>query len=220
MPPRRPKDPAGPSSRPCVAFEPKNDAQRQVVRLWPDCDVLFLLGPAGTGKTLAAVALAARDVAERRARHLTVVRPAVECGPSLGHLPGELSDKLAPYLAPFRQALGKVAFRFPPEVVRAEALGFSRGLTYEDGAVLLDEAQNASYRELKMFLTRLGRGGKLVVLGDPAQSDLSHTGRGTALDEVVARLEGRVPRLAVVRFPPGDEGQLRHPVVSAISRLL
>lgn len=208
----------GGQSQACVVrFEPRSDAQYEAARLYASSDVLFLLGPAGCGKTVAAVGLAAADVVSPGSprRRVVCVRPAVEADRGLGFLPGDLNEKLAPYTQPVKHSLAKVSYRFPAELISYEALAFARGVTYEDCVVILDEAQNCSAHQLKLFLTRLGRNCRMVVTGDPGQSDVRATHRDydCDLDYVVERLEG-LPGVGVVDFPEGDS--LRHPLVGRI----
>ncbi len=176
---------------------------------------------AGCGKTHAAVALAATDVLNPLSprKKLVCIRPTVEADRSLGYLPGELSEKLSPYTAPILHVLPKVAYGFPAERLQFEALGYARGVTYEDCVVLLDEAQNASFHQLLLILTRLGRNSKMIICGDPEQADIRSTSKDYEcdLDEVADKLE-KVKGVAVVDFPEGES--LRHPLVSQVLRCL
>ncbi len=203
-----------------VKFEPRNEAQRTLVKIYNECDVIFSLGCAGSGKTLASVALALQSLRDRKAEELVVVRPAVTCGEVLGHLPGDLGDKLDPFTVPIRQAFGKVAFGIPEHVIHYQSLGHIRGITYENAIVILDEAQNATFAQLKTFLTRLGTGSKFLILGDPDQSDLF--GRRSDkypcdLAYVADRLK-TVPRVGVVQFMHSDV--VRHELIGPILQRL
>jgi len=204
-----------------VRFEPRSKSQREAERLYPDSDVLFLLGPAGCGKTVAAVGLAARDVTTPGSarRRIVCVRPAVEADRGLGFLPGTLDEKLAPYTQPIKHSLAKVSYRFPAELVTYEALAFARGVTYEDCVVILDEAQNCTRHQLRLFLTRLGKNCRMVVSGDSSQSDIrpGDDDYDCDLDAVVEDLEG-LPGVGVVDFPETDS--LRHPLVGKILQRL
>lgn len=211
---RSPSSPAAFTAR----FEPRNPAQEEASELWAASDVLFLLGPAGTGKTLAAVGLAAVDVAAGKFDKLVVLRPAVEADRTLGFLPGSLREKVEPFARPVVEALKKVAYNFPPDKLHLDVLGLVRGLTFSRCCVVVDEAQNASYKQLKLLLTRLGPGSKVVVCGDPEQSDVRPSGGYESdLDEVADALDG-CPGVGVVEFR--DEDCVRHPRLRAIlSRL-
>ncbi len=211
-----PKKPV--ESTPCVVrWNPINAAQRKVQALWATADILFLLGPAGSGKTLAAVAMGANDVANDNRMRLVGLRPAVECGKTLGFLPGSLEEKLAPFATPTLQALAKVSFRFPMERLSFDAVAYLRGVTYEHSIVLVDEAQNLSSKELKLVLTRLGRGSKMIVLGDPEQCDITTEDGYTDLEVMVDRLEG-IAGVGVVDFQISDV--VRHPTVARILRYI
>jgi len=200
-------------------FDPRNDAQREAVTLYDSADILFLLGPAGTGKSHLAVSLAVRDLYLNRRKHLVLCRPAVESGRGLGHLPGEVADKMAPFTKPLYRLLDKVAFGFPHSRLSVEPLDYLRGVTFEDTVAVLDEAQNATTRELKLFLTRLGRNSKLILTGDGSQSDVCPTQPDypSDLDHVADRLTG-VPGVEIFDFAPGDV--VRHPLVTQILRRL
>lgn len=203
-----------------VHFEPRSASQKLAVRYYSESDVLFLLGPAGCGKTIAAVGLAAMDVMSPGSprKRIVCVRPAVEADRGLGFLPGTLDEKLAPYTAPIKHSLNKVSFRFPPELITFEALAFARGVTYEDCVVILDEAQNCTTRQLKLFLTRLGRNCRMVISGDPDQSDIRPTGDYDCdLEGVVDKIES-LPGVKVVDFPEGDS--LRHPLIGKMLKCL
>lgn len=200
-------------------FEPRNPSQALARRLYQSCPVLFLLGPAGTGKTTAAVGLAASDVlADSPYRELVVVRPAAQADRSLGFLPGTLDEKLQPYKAPVLQALARVSFNFPADRLRFEALGYSRGVTWDGCVVLVEEAQNATLAQLTLVLTRLGQNARVIVSGDPDQADVPPTGDYVCdLEECVDRLEG-LAGVGVVDFPAGQS--LRHPLVGQIAARL
>lgn len=196
-------------------FEPRSPSQRLAQRLYASKDLIFLLGPAGSGKTLTAVALAAMDVLSDSCRKKIIsVRPAVQADRELGFLKGDLQEKLAPYTVPIRQNLDKVAFRFPAERLEFEALGYTRGVTWDDCIVILDEAQNATYRQLLLVISRLGEGSKLLITGDPEQADVVSTGDyQTDLEEIVERLE-QAPGVGVVDFPENECH--RHPVLKTV----
>ena len=152
--------------------------QKRVVRSVNDKDLVFAIGPAGTGKTYTAVALAVRALKTKQVKRIILTRPAVEAGEHLGFLPGDLKDKLDPYLQPLYDALNDM---IPPErladfieqkIIQIAPLAFMRGRTLDNAFVILDEAQNATRAQLKMFLTRMGRNAKFIVTGDMTQVDL------------------------------------------------
>lgn len=201
-------------------FEPRNASQRLAQRLYHQSDVLFLTGPAGCGKTLCSVGMAAVDVLSGGPRNkIVVLRPAVVAGERLGFLTGDLGEKIAPFMTPVKQALAKTTFHFPPERVSYEAVGYSRGVSWDNCVIVLDEAQNSAWPELLLVLTRLGKDSKLLITGDPDQSDI----RGTSkthhcdLDEVIDRLEGE-PGIGIVDFPDGES--LRNPLIGKLLRRL
>ncbi len=202
------------------AFTPRNDVQREVWDLWPDpaSDIYFLLGVAGSGKSQLAVALALRDVLVlKRRKKVLLTRPAVEAsgrtGKGLGFLPGIMEEKLAPYLRPLLKLIPKVAFRPPPDTIEIVPLEYLRGETFEDCIAILDEAQNASREQLKMFLTRLGKNSRIILAGDPQQSDIA----SPELHHVAIALEG-VPGIEIFDFLEDD--CVRHPLVREVLRRL
>jgi phosphate starvation-inducible PhoH-like protein len=171
-------------------------------------DLVFGLGPAGTGKTYIAVAFAAHCLERGLVERIILSRPAVEAGERLGFLPGDMRDKVDPYLRPLYDALYDV---LPPEkverdietgVVEIAPLAFMRGRTLANAFVILDEAQNTTSMQMKMFLTRIGEGSKMVVTGDPSQIDLL-PGMRSGLDEAIELLDG-VDGISAVRFNTGD----------------
>ena len=178
----------------------------------------FGVGPAGTGKTYLAVAMAARALADKQVRRIILSRPAIEAGERLGFLPGTLEDKISPYLRPLYDALYDM---FPPDkvlrmveqnVIEIAPLAYMRGRTLNDAFVILDEAQNTTREQMKMFLTRIGANTKAVVTGDPSQVDLP-MGQRSGLAHALKVLRG-VEGMAVCRFAKGDV--MRHPLVQAI----
>jgi phosphate starvation-inducible PhoH-like protein len=208
-------------------FEPRSPTQAEAQRAYHDADLLVLLGPAGAGKTHCAVGLAVTDVLSGAGprKRVVVLRPAVQADAQLGYLEGSLEDKLAPYAAPVRHVLARTCFRPPPQLLTFEALGYARGHTYADCVVVLDEAQNCTLPQLRLVISRLGRGARLVVCGDPEQSDLPRPpGRHPSappppcpLEQAARALDG-VTGVRVVRFPDGECH--RHPLVAAcLSRL-
>ena len=152
--------------------------QRKMVDLMKDNDMLFAIGPAGTGKTYTAVALAVRALKEREVKRIILTRPAVESGENLGFLPGDLKEKLDPYMQPLYDALRdmipfeKLESFLENGTIQIAPLAFMRGRTLDSAFVILDEAQNTTHNQMKMFLTRMGKHAKFIVTGDPGQIDL------------------------------------------------
>jgi phosphate starvation-inducible PhoH-like protein len=177
---------------------------------------VFGLGPAGTGKTYLAAAFGAHLLHERRVERLILSRPALEAGERLGFLPGDLKEKIDPYLRPLYDALFDVigercAKLMESGVIEVAPLAFMRGRTLSRAFVILDEAQNCTSAQIKMFLTRLGEDSRMVITGDPSQSDLPAGPEG--LNQAVEYLHG-VEGVAVARFSSADV--VRHPLVSRI----
>jgi phosphate starvation-inducible PhoH-like protein len=181
-------------------------------------DLTFGIGPAGTGKTFLAVACALRALESRRAHRVIISRPVVEAGEKLGFLPGDLLEKVSPYLKPlydaFYNLVGPERFRMwrDSEVVEIVPLAYMRGRTFEDAFILLDEAQNTTPEQMKMFLTRMGNGSKVVVTGDITQNDLGH-GAASGLVRVESILKG-VAGVSFHRLT--EEDVVRHPLVRRI----
>jgi phosphate starvation-inducible protein PhoH and related proteins len=200
------------------AVSPRTATQRQYLAALRAHDVVFGIGPAGTGKTYLAVAAAVAALRRGDAKRLILTRPAVEAGEKLGFLPGDLSEKVDPYLRPLFDALHdllpveRVQKMLEKRVIEVAPLAFMRGRTLASAWVLLDEGQNTTREQMKMFLTRLGHDSKMVITGDPSQIDLPrHTGSGLlhALDVL-----SDVPTVGVVRFTSADV--VRHPMVAQI----
>ena len=192
--------------------------QRAYLQQLAKHDLTFGIGPAGTGKTYLAVASAVQALERDRVRRIVLVRPAVEAGEKLGFLPGDMADKINPYLRPLYDALyemlgfERVAKLTERSVIEVAPLAFMRGRTLNDAFIILDEAQNTTIEQMKMFLTRIGFGSAAVVTGDMTQVDLprhERSGLRHALDVVE-----NVPGVAVTRFAHADV--VRHPLVQAI----
>ncbi|MBC2778843.1 PhoH family protein [Parasphingopyxis marina] len=181
-------------------------------------DVIFALGPAGTGKTYLAVAQAVHQLITGSVDRLILSRPAVEAGERLGFLPGDMREKVDPYLRPLYDALydmlpsDQVERRIASGEIEIAPIAFMRGRTLSDAFVILDEAQNTTTAQMKMFLTRFGENSRMVVCGDPKQVDLPGEGV-SGLADAVSRLEG-VEGIATIRFGRGDV--VRHPIVGRI----
>ncbi len=192
--------------------------QKQLVKDYATHDLIFALGPAGTGKTYTAIALAVRALQNKEVRRLILTRPAVEAGERLGFLPGDLKEKLDPYLQPLYDALGdmiapqKLKSLMEEGVIQIAPLAYMRGRTLENAFVILDEAQNTSLGQLKMFLTRMGNNSKFIVTGDITQIDLPNK-EDSGLEKGIKML-GRIKGIAVINF--GTEDIVRHPLVSKI----
>ena len=168
----------GVNGKPIKARTPN---QQLLVKTFTENDLTFALGPAGTGKTYLAVAMAVRALKNREVRNIILSRPAVEAGEKLGFLPGDMKDKIDPYLQPLYDALedmipnAKLKEYMETKVIQIAPLAFMRGRTLNDAIVVLDEAQNTTTHQIKMFLTRLGMGSKMIVTGDVTQIDLPRT---------------------------------------------
>ena len=159
-------------------IKPQTENQRKMVTLMSKNDMLFAVGPAGTGKTYTAVALAVKALKEKDVRRIILTRPAVESGENLGFLPGDLKDKLDPYMQPLYDALRdmipheKLESHLEKGIIQIAPLAFMRGRTLDNAFVILDEAQNTTHNQMKMFLTRMGKHAKFIITGDPGQIDL------------------------------------------------
>jgi len=193
----------------------QNDTQQTLIDSIDEAPLVFAAGSAGTGKTYIAVAKAVEALEAGQVRRIVLSRPAVEAGESLGFLPGDMEEKLSPYLRPLYDALvdrlsGKRLKTLLAEgVIEIAPIAYMRGRTLNNAYVVIDEAQNCTYGQLKMLLTRLGWNSKMVVTGDPAQTDLLPGLSG--LENVVTRLEA-LDNIRVVRFGRADV--VRHPLVA------
>ena len=202
------------------AITAKTAAQAAYLDMMSRCELVFGIGPAGTGKTFLAVAHGASLLLRGEVDRLIVTRPAVEAGERLGFLPGDMNEKVDPYMAPVWEALtdilGAEQLRRRREKGEIEVapIAFLRGRTLSHAFVIVDEAQNASRAQMKMVLTRLGEGARMVVTGDPTQIDLVNP-RDSGLAHAVGLLEG-VKGIAVTRFSAEDV--VRHPLVERIVR--
>ncbi len=196
----------------------RNKRQEEMVKAYFENDLLFAVGPAGTGKTYIAIALAVRALKHREIKRIILTRPAVEAGERLGFLPGDLKDKLDPYLQPLYDALGdmipaKRLNDFMEEgIVQIAPLAYMRGRTLDKACVILDEAQNTNIGQLKMFLTRMGCDAKFIVTGDASQIDLPDK-RDSGLMKGIGLLEN-IKGIGRIFFQ--NEDIVRHPLVSKI----
>jgi phosphate starvation-inducible PhoH-like protein len=199
-------------------IRPKTAGQKALVAAIEANSMTFAIGPAGTGKTFLAIVMAVRALKNREVSRLVLSRPAVEAGEKLGFLPGDLKDKVDPYLRPLYDALqellddGTTAKYLERGTIEVAPIAYMRGRTLSDAFVILDEAQNTSPEQLKMFLTRIGAGSKMVVTGDDTQIDLPRGQRSGLLD--VERLFDGVDDIGVVRLDESDV--VRHPLVGRI----
>ena len=199
---------------------PKSANQRKYIQAIQDNDVVFGIGVAGTGKTYLAVAMAVQALMQKQVNRIVLARPAVEAGEKLGFLPGDLQDKVDPYLRPLYDALfdlidyERVTRLLEKRVIEVAPLAFMRGRTLSDAFIILDEAQNTTSEQMKMFLTRIGFGSKAVITGDVTQVDLP-TGKRSGLIEaerILSKLEG----IEFVYFT--DKDVVRHKLVQMIIR--
>ena len=196
----------------------RNLTQQEMVKAYFDNDLVFAVGPAGTGKTYVAIALAVRALKNREIKRIILTRPAVEAGERLGFLPGDLKDKLDPYLQPLYDALGdmiphrKLSEFMADGTIQIAPLAYMRGRTLDRACVILDEAQNTNLGQLKMFLTRMGCNAKFIVTGDATQVDLPNKADSGLLRgiDLVKDIKG----ISVIRFTNNDI--VRHPLVTKI----
>jgi phosphate starvation-inducible PhoH-like protein len=196
-------------------------AQQQLMDAIDAQSVILALGPAGTGKTYLAIAKAVEALESGKVQRIVLSRPAVEAGESLGFLPGDLQEKLAPYLRPLYDALTerlgtkKLKAMLADGVIEIAPVAYMRGRTLSECFVVIDEAQNCTYTQIKMLLTRLGWRSTMVLTGDPDQTDLLPGISGLA--DIATRLE-RLPDIPVVRLAEGDI--VRHPLVASMLTVL
>lgn len=192
--------------------------QQKLLRDYDTNDLLFAIGPAGSGKTYVAIALAVRALKNKEARKIILSRPAVEAGEKLGFLPGDMKEKIDPYLQPLYDALedmipqAKLQEYMEKGVIQIAPLAFMRGRTLSDAVVILDEAQNTTVPQIKMFLTRLGMGSKMIITGDLTQIDLPHSQRSGLVD--ACDVLRNIPGISFIHFSEKDI--VRHPLVERI----
>ncbi|ESQ76584.1 PhoH family protein [Asticcacaulis sp. AC402] len=202
-------------------IKPKSEGQIALLAAMDEKNLVMALGPAGTGKTYLAIAKAVEALEAGKVGRIVLSRPAVEAGESIGYLPGDMEDKLAPYLRPLYDALTdrlsmkRVKALIQEGLIEIAPVGYMRGRTLNNAFVVIDEAQNCTYVQLKMLLTRLGWNSTMVVTGDPAQSDLMQGLSGLA--DVADKFEA-VETIAVVRLK--DKDIVRHPLVAQMLGVL
>ena len=203
------------SGRPIKA---RTENQQRLIDAYNTSDMVFAVGPAGTGKTYLSIALAVKALKEKTAKKIILSRPAVEAGEKLGFLPGDMKDKIDPYLQPLYDALEdmlpqvKLQDMMEKHVIQIAPLAFMRGRTLSDAVVILDEAQNTTPAQLRMFLTRMGWNTKMIITGDTSQIDLPRTQRSGLIEAL--HILGRTEGIAVVNLNQSDI--VRHKLVTRI----
>jgi phosphate starvation-inducible PhoH-like protein len=199
-----------------VTFEFLTEKQKEAWETYQKNEVLFLAGPAGTGKTFLAMAFAVRDILEKRRTNIILTRPIVEAGESLGFLPGDFNEKVNPYMVPLYDCYHALC---PGHTIKNKViehsfevapLAYMRGRTFNDAVCIFDEAQNATLTQLKLFLSRFGKNSKIIVTGDPDQSDLQNK---TGLAKAMTKLRG-LEGVGFIQFSRDDV--VRHSLISAI----
>lgn len=192
--------------------------QQKLVKAFDENDMLFAIGPAGSGKTYTAIALAVKALKNKEVRKIILSRPAVEAGEKLGFLPGDMKEKIDPYLQPLYDALedmipaAKLKEHIENKVIQIAPLAFMRGRTLSDAVIILDEAQNTSIQQIKMFLTRMGMNAKMIITGDVTQIDLPPSQTSGLIHAL--RVLKRIPGIAQIEFNKKDI--VRHKLVQRI----
>lgn len=200
------------------AITPRSENQKKLVEAFEKDDMMFAIGPAGSGKTYVSIALAVKALKNKEIRKIILSRPAVEAGEKLGFLPGDMKEKIDPYLQPLYDALQdmipaqKLTEYMDTNVIQIAPLAFMRGRTLNDAVVILDEAQNTTTQQIKMFLTRMGQNTKMIITGDLTQIDLPHNVR-SGLKEALQVLEG-VKGISFIKM--NDKDIVRHKLVTRI----
>ncbi len=196
----------------------RTENQQRLVEAYEKNDMIFAVGPAGTGKTYLSIALAVKSLKEKTAKKIILSRPAVEAGEKLGFLPGDMKDKIDPYLQPLYDALEdmlpqvKLQDMIEKHVIQIAPLAFMRGRTLSDAVVILDEAQNTTPAQIRMFLTRMGWNTKMIITGDITQIDLPHSQRSGLIEAL--HILNNVEGIGVVNFNRSDI--VRHKLVTRI----
>lgn len=199
-------------------IKPRSEHQQQLVDAYQTNDMVFAVGPAGTGKTYLSIALAVKALKEKTAKKIILSRPAVEAGEKLGFLPGDMKDKIDPYLQPLYDALEdmlpqtRLQDMMDKNIIQIAPLAFMRGRTLSDAVVILDEAQNTTPQQIRMFLTRMGWNTKMIITGDLTQIDLPH-GQRCGLRQALSILRD-IPGIGVVEL--GQKDIVRHKLVTRI----
>jgi len=194
-------------------------SQRLAYSLFQQHDIIIMLGSPGTGKTHLATAFAINEVLKKQKKRIILTRPIVEAGESLGFLPGDFHEKVHPYMLPFFDCIRKVVGEKGPQrdfinnAIEIAPLAYLRGRSLEDSVCILDEAQNCTTMQLKLFLTRMGTGSKMIITADPNQSDISNSG----LRHVVEKLSNIIG-IGTITFT--EEAIVRHPLVAEICKVL
>ena len=203
------------------SIKPRSEGQKTLMQAIEEKNLTLAIGPAGTGKTYLAISAAVEALEAGTVERIILSRPAMEAGESLGYLPGDMHEKMAPYLRPLYDALGdrlggkKVRQHMDEGTIEIAPVGFMRGRTLNNAFVVIDEAQNCTYGQIKMLLSRLGWHSTMVVTGDPDQSDLLDGMSGLA--EIAGRLD-EIENIAVIRLKSSDI--VRHPLVSEMLDVL
>lgn len=201
-----------------LVVKPRTDNQRKLVALCRQKDLVFAVGPAGTGKTYISVALAVHALKNKEVKKIIITRPAVEAGENLGFLPGDLKEKIDPYLRPIYDALDdmlpteKLKYYYENRVIEVAPLAYMRGRTLNNAFILLDEAQNTTPMQIKMFLTRMGASSKMIVTGDRSQIDLPGKQKSGLIDALEVLKD--IPEIGFVELNARDV--MRHKLVEKI----
>jgi len=217
-PPKKMEEGSAPKT---FSFKFLNQEQHLCYKSLEQNDINFLQGIAGTGKTFLCAAFAINQLLNKRISKIYICRPLVEAGEKLGFLPGDISDKVAPYLIPlyscFDDLVGKTGLQreIVDNAIEIVPLAFLRGVTIKNAVAILDEAQNCTYKQLKLFLTRIGHNGKLIINGDLSQIDLMPSQSG--LKDVIHRLKD-VPSINIYTFD--ESSVVRHPLIQTLSQRL
>ena len=199
-------------------IKPRSENQQRLVEAYNDNDMVFAVGPAGTGKTYLSIALAVKALKEKTAKKIILSRPAVEAGEKLGFLPGDMKDKIDPYLQPLYDALEdmipqvKLQDMMEKHIIQIAPLAFMRGRTLNDAVVILDEAQNTTPAQIRMFLTRMGWNTKMIITGDMTQIDLPHSQKSGLIEAL--HILNNVEGIGVVNLDSRDI--VRHKLVTKI----
>ena len=199
-------------------IKPKTKKQKMMIDLSQKNDLLFISGPAGTGKTYISVCLAVKALKNKEVKRIVLARPAVESGESLGFLPGDLKEKIDPYMAPLYDALtdllsaSKLKYYIKNKIIEIVPLAFMRGRTLDSSFVILDEAQNATVSQMKMFLTRMGNSAKFIITGDETQVDLPNNKKSGFIHAM--NILKNVKKIGFLKLD--DKDVVRHHIVKLI----